>query len=90
LFDLHNGYGSLEAALARCQGLHFLLISFSSDWLFPAYQSLEIVNVLKNQGIHVSYKQIISSYGHDAFLLEVDELTVVIKNFLSAQYQRRG
>ena len=60
----------------------FLVISFSSDWLFPPYQSKEIVRALMKLGKDVSYCEIESSYGHDAFLLEFKEQTKLIKSFL--------
>ncbi|MFA5875981.1 MAG: homoserine O-acetyltransferase [Candidatus Margulisiibacteriota bacterium] len=89
LFDLADGYPSLKDSLARAKNVKFLVISFGSDWLFPAEQSLVIVDALKDLGAHVSYKHIDSTYGHDAFLLETDELTVAIKGFLDAHYKEK-
>ncbi|MCX7704734.1 MAG: homoserine O-acetyltransferase [bacterium] len=63
-----------------------LIIAFKSDWLYPAYQSKEIVKVCKHAGINVSYCEIESTYGHDAFLLETEEQTHLIKNFLKRVY----
>lgn len=60
----------------------FLVIAFKSDWLYPAYQSLEIVKLCKLSGIDVTYCEIKSTYGHDAFLLEIKEETHLIKHFL--------
>ncbi|MDD5476845.1 MAG: homoserine O-acetyltransferase [Candidatus Omnitrophica bacterium] len=59
-----------------------LVISFKSDWLYPAYQSKEIVKACKLAGIATTYCEIDSNYGHDAFLLEVEEETHLIKHFL--------
>ena len=59
-----------------------LVIAFKSDWLYPAYQSQEIVKACKLSGIDVTYCEIDSSYGHDAFLLETKEETHLIKYFL--------
>jgi homoserine O-acetyltransferase len=59
-----------------------LVIAFKSDWLYPAYQSKEIARAGKQAGIDVTYCEINSSYGHDAFLLEIDEETHLIKHFL--------
>lgn len=82
LFNLDDeGGGSLLQALARCRS-RFLIIYFKSDWLFPEYQTLELVDALKDNAANVSYRVIDSTYGHDAFLLEVDELTKTITNFL--------
>ena len=59
-----------------------LVIAFKSDWLYPAYQSQEIVKACKLAGLDVTYCEIDSSYGHDAFLLETKEETHLIRYFL--------
>jgi len=59
-----------------------LVISFKSDWLYPAYQSKEIVKACKLAGVETTYCEIDSTYGHDAFLLEVEEESHLIKHFL--------
>ena len=59
-----------------------LVISFKSDWLYPGYQSKEIVKACKLAGVETTYCEIDSTYGHDAFLLEVDEETHLLKHFL--------
>lgn len=61
----------------------FLVICFSSDWLFPPAHSKEIVSALMKTGKEVSFLQIESPAGHDAFLLEFETQTKVIKSFLS-------
>ncbi|MCJ7559356.1 homoserine O-acetyltransferase [Candidatus Bathyarchaeota archaeon] len=60
-----------------------LVIAFKSDWLYPAYQSQEIVKACKLAGVDTTYCEINSTYGHDAFLLEVEEETHLIKHFLN-------
>jgi len=60
-----------------------MVIAFESDWLYPPYQSGEIVKACKLCGIEATYCRINSSYGHDAFLLEVDEETHLIGHFLA-------
>jgi homoserine O-acetyltransferase len=62
--------------------VRFLVIAFKSDWLYPVYQSQEIVRQLKIRGVDATYCEINSTYGHDAFLLEVAEETRLIKPFL--------
>jgi homoserine O-acetyltransferase len=62
--------------------VRFLVLAFKSDWLYPSYQSQEIVRQLKVRGLDATYCEINSTYGHDAFLLEVDEETHLIKHFL--------
>ena len=59
-----------------------LVISFKSDWLYPAYQSKEIVKACKLAGVETTYCEIDSTYGHDAFLLEIQEESHLIKHFL--------
>ncbi len=65
----------------------FLVIAFHSDWLYPLYQSQEIVRQLKIRHVDATYCEIQSTYGHDAFLLEVEEETHLIKHFLDKTYQ---
>jgi len=81
-FDLTPPHGRLEDALAKVQS-RFLVISFSSDWLFPSHLSKEIVSALRHVGAATVYTEIQTDYGHDAFLLESEQLTSLISNFLS-------
>ena len=80
-FDLTKE-GSLAVGLAPAQAA-FLVISVSSDWLYPPYQSEEIVAALSAHENDVQYSEIRSNYGHDAFLLESGQLTYLITRFLS-------
>ncbi len=66
----------------------FLVIAFSSDWLYPPSQSKDIVRALKMNGIDVTYCEISSNHGHDAFLLEFDEETKLIKHFLQKTFKK--
>ncbi len=63
--------------------VRFLVLSFKSDWLYPSYQSQEIVRVLKRKHAYTTYFDLTSTYGHDAFLIEIDDETRLIKNFLA-------
>jgi len=63
--------------------VRFLVIAFQSDWLYPPYQSQEIVRQLKMRHIDATYMEIQSTYGHDAFLLEVQQETMLIRHFLN-------
>ncbi|MBU0573645.1 MAG: homoserine O-acetyltransferase [Candidatus Margulisbacteria bacterium] len=82
-FDLSvEGNGSLKDALAKCKS-RFLVIHFNSDWLFPEYQALEIVDALKDNSANVSYRVIDADFGHDSFLIEVEEQTKAIASFLA-------
>ena len=81
-FDIAQKYSSLEKAFEKTNS-KFLIICFSSDWLFPPKQSKEIVNALMKTGKDVSFLEIKSPAGHDAFLLEFEAQTKVIKSFLN-------
>ena len=59
-----------------------MVLAFKSDWLYPASQSLEIVRACKLAGIKTTYCEIDSTYGHDAFLLEIEEESHLVKHFL--------
>ena len=85
-FDLKKDYGSLAKAFANT-GSRFLVVSFTSDWLFTPAQSEEIVNALVANGKDVSFCNIASPYGHDAFLLEPETLGSFISGFLEATHQ---
>jgi homoserine O-acetyltransferase len=63
--------------------VRFLVISFKSDWLYPAYQSQDIVRLLKRKHAYTTYFDLTSTYGHDAFLIEIEDETRLIKNFLA-------
>jgi homoserine O-acetyltransferase len=82
-FDLSAGYPSLGAALERAKA-RFLVISFTSDWLYPSYQSIEIVSALRSRNRDVAYCELSSNYGHDAFLVDVGEQTELVRGFLAA------
>ncbi len=64
----------------------FLVISFKSDWLYPSHQSQEIVRELKMKQADATYCELPSTYGHDAFLLEVEEQTTLIRHFLDKTF----
>ncbi|MDD1716580.1 MAG: homoserine O-acetyltransferase [Methanolinea sp.] len=80
-FDLTTD-GSLSKGLAGIQA-SFLVISVSSDWLYPPYQSQEIVSALSANDSDVRYCEIRSNYGHDAFLLEAGQMNYLIGKYLS-------
>ncbi len=87
-FDLMREYGSLRQAFANSAG-RFLIVSFSSDWLFTPKQSEEIVEALGAEGKDVTYCNIYSTYGHDAFLLESDKLGRIIQGFVDSTWHQR-
>ena len=81
-FDPANKYGSLQNAFKDTDA-KFLIMSFDTDWLFPSSQSKEVVNTLMQLGKDVSYCEIKSPCGHDAFLLEYEVQEKIIKSFLN-------
>lgn len=85
-FDLGKDYGSLKKAFANTK-CRFLVISFASDWLFTPAQSRAIVDALVANDKDVSYCDITSPYGHDAFLLEPEILGSFISGFLEATHR---
>jgi len=89
MFDLANGAQSLVPVLAKSR-TRYLIISFTSDWLYPSYQSLEIVSALRRRNQDVAYIELTSNYGHDAFLVEVDEQTELIRGFLARTMKEVG
>lgn len=80
-FDL-AGEKSLQEVL-RGTSTRFLVIAFQSDWLYPAYQLQEVVRACKLAGIDATYCEIHSTYGHDAFLVEIEQQTHLVKHFLN-------
>jgi homoserine O-acetyltransferase len=82
-FDLglQHGEGSPVQAFSKTEA-KFLVVSFTSDWLYPTYQSKEIVSALKKNGRDVSFLEIEAEWGHDAFLLPSERLTELLKGFL--------
>ena len=89
-FDLaERADGNLARALAPARA-DFLVVSFSSDWLFPTAQSRAIVHALLKNRRNVSFCEIESDYGHDAFLLEVDTLGPMVAAFLRNQREKQS
>jgi homoserine O-acetyltransferase len=87
LFDLTNGNGTLAAAFERTKA-RFLVISFTSDWLYPTYQSLEIVSALRGRNCDVAFCELPSNYGHDAFLVDVAEQAEMVRGFLASTSEK--
>ncbi|MFZ7127430.1 MAG: homoserine O-acetyltransferase MetX [Desulfobacterales bacterium] len=80
-FDITQSYGRLREAFSDASA-RFLVISYTSDWHFPAAQSREIVRALISAGKEVSFVDLESPYGHDAFLIEEERLTRIIGAFI--------
>jgi len=86
-FDLSNGHNSLTLALEPARA-RFLVISFSSDWLYPTYQSQELVRALRSRNCDVAYVELQSNYGHDAFLVDVAEQSALVTGFLASTFEK--
>ncbi|MCE5252311.1 homoserine O-acetyltransferase [bacterium] len=82
-FDISRSYGPLTRAFADVLA-KYLFVSYSSDWLFTTEQSREIVRALLANDKDVSFIEIDSSYGHDAFLIEEEQLTRIVTAFLDS------
>ena len=87
-FDLAESWGSVQAALGNTDA-RFLITSYTTDWLFPTSQSVELVNALVSGRRHVTYAELESPYGHDSFLLEVEPLERLLKPFLEQSWAAR-
>ncbi len=89
-FDLAAEHGDVLANAFKGTKTRFCVVSFTSDWLYPTRESREIVQALNAVAANVSFVEIESDKGHDAFLLEEPELFATIRGFLNAGAQRRG
>ena len=88
-FDLAAEYGDVLATAFRGTQTRFCLISFTSDWLFPTSESRDIVQALNASAANVSFVEIETQKGHDAFLLEEPELFATLTGFLNAAAEKR-
>jgi homoserine O-acetyltransferase/O-succinyltransferase len=89
-FDLAAEHGGSAARALRGVKARFCLISFTSDWLFPTPESRAIVHALNACAANVSFVEIESDKGHDAFLLDEPELFAVMRGFLDGCAWHRG
>ncbi len=90
-FDLEkqHGDGSIVQAFSKTR-TKFLVVSFTSDWLYPTYQSREMVQAMKKNGLDVSFCEIEADWGHDAFLLPSERLTAMVRGFLEHAYSENN
>lgn len=87
-FNILNGYSLGD--IFRGLQVKVLVIAFKSDWLYPTYQSQEIVKACKLSGVDASYCEVNSTYGHDSFLLETALEGQLISNFLTSVTTGKG
>jgi len=89
-FDLEAQYGNGSAVEAFAgTRARFLVVSFTSDWLYPTYQSKAMVTAMKKNGLDVSFCEIEADCGHDAFLIPNPRLSAMIKGFLESVFTGR-
>jgi homoserine O-acetyltransferase len=89
-FDLAAEFGGDLSQAFRGTTTRFLVCSFSSDWLFPTRESRSLVRALNGAGANVSFVEIASDKGHDAFLLEEPEFHAALGGFLRGVAARAG
>jgi len=83
-FDLAADYGGVLAEAFRNSRTRFCLISFTSDWLFPTPENKRVAHALNAAAANVSFVEIESDKGHDAFLLNEPEMFAIVRGFLNA------
>jgi homoserine O-acetyltransferase len=86
-FDLSGGKLIPEEATVETR---FLVISFKSDWLYPSHQSQDIVRQLKTRHVDATYCELRSTYGHDAFLVELEEMKELVRHFIDKTFNGYG
>jgi homoserine O-acetyltransferase len=89
-FDLAADYDGMLVNAFKDTQTRFCVISFTSDWLFPTAESRAIVHVLNAAGARVSFAEIVTDKGHDAFLLDEPELFAIVRGFLDSAGTARG
>jgi len=89
-FDLAGDFGGVLANAFKNTKTRFCVFSFSDDWLFPTEGNREIVHALNAAAANVSFAEIPSDKGHDAFLLDEPEFFRVLSGFLDGAAEHRG
>jgi len=89
-FDLAAEHGDVLANAFRGTKTRFCVVSFTSDWLYPTRESKEIVQALNAVAANVSFVEVVSNKGHDAFLLDEPELFKAVRGFLGSAAKKRG
>ena len=89
-FDLAADYGGQLAQAFRGTKARFCVVSFTSDWLFPTSESRVIVHALNAGGASVSFVEIETDKGHDAFLLDLPDLVATSRGFIESAARARG
>lgn len=89
-YSVDDGFDNLYDALRRINNTcAFLVVSFSSDWLYTDKQARELVDPLRRLKYEVEYHRINASFGHDSFLVEVETMTELVGGYLDKLWKRR-
>jgi homoserine O-acetyltransferase len=89
-FDLAGEHGDVLANAFRNLKARVCMVSFTSDWLFPTEEARDVVHALNAAGAPVSFAEIETDKGHDAFLLDEPELFAIVRGFLDSAAKKRG
>ena len=89
-FDLVEDHGGSLANAFEGTNTRFCIVSFTSDWLFPTSENKEIVHALIAAAANVSFVEVETDKGHDAFLLDTPEMFKTIDGFLRSSAKSRG
>jgi homoserine O-acetyltransferase len=89
-FDLAADYDGVLANAFKGIPTRICVISFNSDWLFPTSESRAIIHALNAASARVSFAEIVTDKGHDAFLLDEPELLAIVRGFLDGAGKARG
>jgi len=89
-FDLAADYDGVLANAFKDVKTRFCVVSFTSDWLFPTVESRAIVHALNATSARVSFAEIVTDKGHDAFLLDEPEFLTIVRAFLGSAGKARG
>jgi homoserine O-acetyltransferase len=89
-FDLAAEHGGVLANAFRGTRTRFCVISFTSDWLYPTSENRMIVHALNAAAANVSFVEVETDKGHDAFLLDEPEFFATLRGFLDGCAERRG
>jgi homoserine O-acetyltransferase len=89
-FDVAADYGGVLANAFKGTRTRFCVVSFTSDWLFPTADNRQIVHALNAAAANVSFVEIETDKGHDAFLLDEPEMFATLRGFIASAATRRG
>jgi len=89
-FDLANAHDGQLSEVFKGTKTRFCVVSFSSDWLFPTAESRAIVRALSAAAANVSFSEVRTDKGHDAFLLDEPEFTSIMRGFIDGMAKREG